>query len=171
MSQKQIQIIIILAVLVVIIFMALGFFGFGGFPATGGLSGDVTGQSLVDELQASGTVTELRIEEIAPGTGEWAKAGDLVTVNYTGLLPDGTVFDASSRHGQPFSFTLGQGQVIQGWEQGLLGMKKGERRLIAIPPSLGYGANAVGAIPANSTLIFEVELLDISTTRETMTAE
>jgi FKBP-type peptidyl-prolyl cis-trans isomerase len=162
MSQKQTNIVILLAILVIIIFVTLGFFGFGGFPLLN--NSQATGSSestLVDELQQTGTVKELRVQEIAPGTGDGAKAGDVVTVNYTGVLPDGTVFDASANHGQPFSFTLGEGRVIQGWEQGILGMKKGERRLLAIPPSLGYGANANGAIPANSTLIFEVEMLEI----------
>ncbi|MBI3573476.1 FKBP-type peptidyl-prolyl cis-trans isomerase, partial [Candidatus Kaiserbacteria bacterium] len=80
-------------------------------------------------------------------------------VNYTGVLTNGTVFDSSDSHGTPFTFTIGQGHVIAGWEQGLLGMKEGGRRLLAIPPSLGYGPNGSGPIPGNATLIFDVQLL------------
>jgi FKBP-type peptidyl-prolyl cis-trans isomerase len=161
MNQKQTNIVILLVIIAIAIFVVLQFFGLGGFlggsqqtPASGA-------QALLQEIQSTGTVSALRAEQITPGTGEGAVVGDTVTVNYTGLLPNGTVFDASANHGQPFSFTLGSGQVIKGWDEGLLGMQKGEKRLLAIPPSLGYGANAVGSIPANSTLIFEVEMLDI----------
>jgi FKBP-type peptidyl-prolyl cis-trans isomerase len=96
------------------------------------------------------------------GTGAAAKAGDTVTVNYVGALPDGTVFDASAKHGQPFSFTLGAGQVIAGWDQGLVGMKVGGKRKLIIPPDMAYGAQgAGGVIPPNATLLFEVELVKI----------
>lgn len=95
------------------------------------------------------------------GTGAEAVAGKKITVNYTGKLQDGTVFDSSIPRGEPFVFTLGAGQVIQGWEQGFAGMKVGGTRTIVVPPDMGYGARAVGSIPANSTLIFEVELLKV----------
>lgn len=95
------------------------------------------------------------------GSGEVAMAGDILTVHYTGQLSDGTVFDSSLVRGQPFQFVLGAGQVIKGWDQGLVGMKVGGKRLLSIPPELGYGANQIGPIPANSTLIFEVELLEV----------
>lgn len=99
------------------------------------------------------------IENSSPG----AKNGDIVTVHYVGKLIDGTKFDSSIDRGQPFSFTLGAGQVIQGWEDGLLGMKVGEKKELTIPPDLAYGeAGIPGVIPPNSTLIFEVELLSIN---------
>lgn len=106
--------------------------------------------------------TELTVADLVEGTGPEAKAGDTVSVNYVGALPDGTVFDASANHGGPFSFTLGGGQVISGWDQGLVGMKVGGKRSLIIPPDMAYGNQAVGdVIPANATLIFEVELVGI----------
>jgi rhodanese-related sulfurtransferase len=108
-------------------------------------------------------VAELKIETISNGTGDKAEAGMLVSVHYTGKLEDGTVFDSSIPRGQPFTFTLGQRQVIQGWEQGVLGMLVGEKRVLTIPPKLGYGAAGAGAaIPPNATLIFDIELLNVS---------
>lgn len=98
------------------------------------------------------------------GTGAEAKAGDVITVNYTGRLQNGTVFDTSVGK-DPFVFQLGVGQVIAGWDQGVQGMKVGGKRLLIIPASLGYGAQAVGPIPANSALIFEVELLKVESTQ------
>uniref|UniRef100_A0A1B0DBC0 peptidylprolyl isomerase n=1 Tax=Phlebotomus papatasi TaxID=29031 RepID=A0A1B0DBC0_PHLPP len=90
------------------------------------------------------------------------KKGDLVHMHYTGTLEDGTVFDSSVERGQYFTFTLGTGQVIKGWDQGLLGMCEGEKRRLVIPPHLAYGKRAMGdKIPADSTLIFEVELFKI----------
>ena len=97
------------------------------------------------------------------GTGAEAKTGDLVTVNYTGYLTDGTKFDSSLDSGQPFQFTIGKGKVIQGWEQGFAGMKVGGTRKLTIPPELGYGAQgAGGVIPPNATLVFDVELLAVN---------
>ncbi|ODV91769.1 hypothetical protein CANCADRAFT_17978, partial [Tortispora caseinolytica NRRL Y-17796] len=86
-------------------------------------------------------------------------AGDIVTVHYTGRFTDGTVFDSSKNHGEPFSFVLGRGQVIPGWEQGVVNMCVGEKRKLTIPPHLGYGDRQVGFIPAKSTLVFEIEML------------
>ena len=100
------------------------------------------------------------------GGNATAKAGDIVSVNYTGSLQDGTVFDSnvdpSFGHVEPFIFPLGIGQVIPGWDEGIVGMKVGEKKTLTIAPEKGYGANAVGPIPANSTLIFEVEVLAIN---------
>jgi peptidylprolyl isomerase len=109
-------------------------------------------------------VTELKIEKTAEGTGDQTtKKGDTITVNYTGTLTDGTKFDSSLNPGRtPFSFTVGGGQVIKGWDQGLLDMKVGEKRKLTIPSSLGYGERGAGSsIPPNATLIFDVELLSI----------
>lgn len=108
-------------------------------------------------------LTQLMMKDEVVGTGDVAKAGDTVTVNYVGALTNGTVFDASAKHGSGgFTFTLGAGQVIKGWDQGILGMKVGGKRILAIPAALAYGNQAVGsAIPANSDLIFEVELLKV----------
>ena len=105
--------------------------------------------------------TQLSGRDEVVGTGATAEPGDTVTVNYVGALPDGTVFDASANHGQPFTFTLGAGQVIPGWDQGVAGMKEGGTRLLVIPPSLGYGSQSVGSIPPNSTLQFEVQLVSV----------
>jgi FKBP-type peptidyl-prolyl cis-trans isomerase len=107
-------------------------------------------------------VTQLMTKDEVVGTGTEAKAGDSVTVQYVGMLTNGTVFDASANHGtQGFTFNLGAGQVIKGWDEGVVGMKVGGKRELVIPASLGYGAQAVGSIPANSTLVFEVELQSV----------
>jgi FKBP-type peptidyl-prolyl cis-trans isomerase len=105
--------------------------------------------------------TNLKVEDVQIGTGDVAAAGKKVTVHYTGTLTDGTKFDSSVDRNQPFTFTLGAGEVIQGWDQGVAGMKVGGKRKLTIPPSLGYGSRATGPIPANSTLIFDVELLKV----------
>ena len=107
---------------------------------------------------------ELKIETTQEGTGDRAvKAGDTISVQYTGKLTDGKKFDSSHDHGgQPFSFKVGAGQVIKGWDQGLLGARVGEKRTLTIPPDLGYGAaGAGGVIPPNATLIFDVEVVSI----------
>ncbi len=96
------------------------------------------------------------------GKGDEAKAGDTVSVHYVGTLLNGTEFDSSRKHGKPFTFTLGKGQVIRGWDQGVAGMKVGGKRKLVIPPSLAYGERGMGsAIPPSSTLNFEVELVEI----------
>ena len=112
---------------------------------------------------STGDVTELVIEDVVVGTGAEAKAGDTVTVHYTGWLTDGTKFDSSVDAGQPFEFPLGQGYVIKGWDEGVAGMKVGGVRKLTIPPDMGYGAQgAGGVIPPNATLVFEVELLAVN---------
>jgi FKBP-type peptidyl-prolyl cis-trans isomerase len=114
------------------------------------------------EQNSTTSMNDLKIEVLQEGTGELSKNGDELTVHYTGTLEDGTKFDSSVDRGTPFSFTLGAGQVIQGWEQGMLNMKVGEKRRLTIPYSLGYGENGYGPIPPKATLIFEVELLEIN---------
>ncbi len=98
---------------------------------------------------------------VKQGSGVDAKPGNIVSVHYTGTLTDGTKFDSSRDRGEPFSFTLGGGEVIKGWDHGVKGMKRGEQRKLVIPPEMGYGDRKVSVIPANSTLLFDVELIDI----------
>lgn len=104
--------------------------------------------------------TKLKIEDQKLGTGEEVTSGDWIRVDYTGTLENGTVFDSSVGR-SPFKFRIGVGQVIDGWEMGLIGMKIGGIRKLTIPPQLAYGERGVGDIPANSTLIFEVTLRGI----------
>jgi FKBP-type peptidyl-prolyl cis-trans isomerase FkpA len=105
---------------------------------------------------------KLQVEDMVVGTGAEAIKGKLVSVHYTGWLTDGKKFDSSKDRGQPFQFPLGRGHVIQGWDQGVEGMKVGGKRKLTIAPELGYGAQgAGGVIPANATLVFEVELLGV----------
>ncbi len=104
----------------------------------------------------------LVIDDVKVGTGAEAKAGQTVTVHYTGWLTNGKKFDSSKDRNEPFTFHLGAGEVIKGWDEGVQGMKVGGVRNLTIPPSLGYGAQgAGGAIPPNATLKFEVELLGV----------
>jgi peptidylprolyl isomerase len=106
---------------------------------------------------------QLVTRDLRPGTGEEAKAGDEVTVQYVGVLyKNGKQFDASWDRGEPFTFTLGAGEVIKGWDQGVEGMKEGGRRELVIPPNLGYGsAGYPPAIPPNETLVFVIDLLEV----------
>ncbi len=105
---------------------------------------------------------QLKIEVIKEGTGVGAAKGQSISVDYTGKLTDGKVFDSSIPRGQPFTLVLGGGQVIPGWEMGLLGMKVGEQRRLTIPPALAYGKKGIGGvIPPNATLIFDVEMKSI----------
>jgi len=108
------------------------------------------------------TASGLSYLDITPGTGASPAYGKQVKVHYTGWLENGTKFDSSLDRGQPFVFPIGAGQVIPGWDEGVMSMKVGGKRKLIIPPQLGYGASgAGGVIPPNATLIFEVELLDV----------
>jgi FKBP-type peptidyl-prolyl cis-trans isomerase FkpA len=109
------------------------------------------------------TDSGLKYADLVAGQGDLAESGKRVKVHYTGWLSDGTRFDSSHDRDQPFSFLLGKGQVIRGWEEGVEGMAVGGRRKLTIPPQLGYGSSgAGGVIPPNATLVFEVELLDVA---------
>ncbi len=133
-------------------------------------STDAASQAINDQLTQSTTTSmntiaptdKLVVTDTTVGTGTAAKSGDHVYVNYVGTLTNGTKFDSSYDRGTPIDFILGSGQVIPGWDQGLVGMKVGGKRQLVIPPQLAYGPNAYGPIPGNSTLVFQVELVKIA---------
>lgn len=114
-----------------------------------------------EPVNESSKSEELIVEEIAAGTGEIAEPGDIITVHYTGRLSNGQVFESSVENGSPINFMLGVGQVIRGWDEGVSGMREGGKRVLTIPPSYGYGDAQAGPIPPNSTIIFEVELINV----------
>ena len=121
-------------------------------------------QALLTPLAATPTpiiISQLSGQDINIGTGSAVVAGDNVTVNYIGALTDGRVFDSSLARHQPFTFQIGSNGIIEGFQEGIVGMKLGGKRKIFIPANLGYGDKAQGSIPANSGLIFDVELIDI----------
>lgn len=144
----QVGIAVVVAVLVVTYFFILG------NPLN--IQQILPSSASSDQTDAS----QLIVQDEVVGTGATASAGDTVSVNYTGKLQDGTVFDTSVGR-SPISFILGTGQVIPGWDQGLQGMKVGGKRVLIIPSTLGYGSQGYGPIPGGATLVFEVELLNI----------
>jgi FKBP-type peptidyl-prolyl cis-trans isomerase len=118
---------------------------------------------VTDDFNTTGetqtTASGLQFIDLATGSGDVATAGQTVSVHYTGWLTNGSKFDSSRDRGQPFSFGLGRGQVIRGWDEGVAGMRVGGRRKLVIPSQLGYGERGVGPIPPGATLVFSVELL------------
>ncbi len=120
-----------------------------------------TGAAMIQKTAPAQT-EGLMIKDLTYGKGAEATLGKTVVVHYTGTLKDGTKFDSSLDRNKPFSFPLGAGAVIQGWEKGIVGMKVGGKRKLIIPPNLGYGERgAGGVIPPNATLLFDVELLEV----------
>lgn len=116
---------------------------------------------LRNSFTPDGRFVELVKDDVRIGTGAEVKEGDTLTVHYVGTTQDGIKFDSSYERGEPFTFTVGEGRVISGWEKGLVGMKVGGQRILVIPPDMAYGNRQVGMIPPNSPLVFAVELLEI----------
>lgn len=136
--------------IIVLILIIIGLVYYFGFWQKDGVS---------EEEKTEGN---LKIEVLRQGSGEKAEDGDTIAVHYTGILENGTKFDSSLDRGTPFTFVLGAGKVIKGWDQGVWGMKPKEKRKLTIAPELGYGEmGRPGVIPQNATLIFEVELIEI----------
>ena len=146
------KIILIIALIIVI---GLGIYLVPSFTNNNGQKNNSNNNNNTFDIQG------MKVEILKEGSGPEAKAGDKVYVHYAGTLENGTKFDSSIDRNQPFDFTLGENKVIEGWELGVLGMKAGEKRKLTIPPDLAYGNNSIGLIPSSSTLIFEVELLEI----------
>jgi FKBP-type peptidyl-prolyl cis-trans isomerase len=132
----------------------------GGSDASGGAAGG--GDFKVDSAALTKTASGLQYQDVTAGGGAEARDGQVAVVHYTGWLTDGTKFDSSRDRGEPFSFPIGAGQVIPGWDEGVAGMKVGGRRKLVIPANLGYGdMGAPPVIPPGATLVFDVELLDL----------
>jgi peptidylprolyl isomerase len=134
---------------------------YGDQGAGGGVIPPNATLTFVVEMLDTKPAPQVKIEDKQIGTGTEAVPGKTLTVNYTGTLTNGVVFDSSYQRQEPYTVVLGAGQVIRGWEQGLQGMKVGGKRTLTIPPELGYGPQGQGTIPPNATLIFDIELLDV----------
>lgn len=117
--------------------------------------------ALKQAVDSKGKLKSMVIDEVKIGTGEEVKAGDTVSVHYVGTLQNGQEFDNSKKRGAPFEFTVGAGQVIRGWDEGLVGMQIGGQRILVIPPDMAYGEKGIGPIPGGATLVFSIELLEI----------
>lgn len=154
----------VIGIIIILIIIAFGFY----FLAQDSKENEVPEGEQTEEMSENKNVENenqgLQIEVLREGTGAEVKSGDNVSVHYTGTLENGSKFDSSLDRGSPFVFTVGIGQVIRGWDLGILGMRAGEQRKLTIAPELGYGATGTpgGPIPPNATLIFEVELLTIN---------
>ena len=156
------SVIIFVAVIALFVFITIN-----KKPVSETTTGSAVQQNNNNNMQTTQQTEGVKITVLKEGSGEAAKSGDTVSVNYTGKLTDGTIFDSNIDpkfgHVEPFDFKLGSGMVIKGWDLGVAGMKVGEKRLLEIEPNYAYGASgAGGVIPPNATLIFEVELLKIN---------
>lgn len=138
----------------IVIAVIAGIFVAGAIFVLAPSPGSVTGQEIT-------TPSGLKYVDEVIGTGPSPKKGSLISVHYTGTLTDGTKFDSSVDKGEPYRFRLGTGSVIKGWDEGLMSMKVGGKRRLVIPPELAYGPQAKPGIPPNSTLVFELELMDV----------
>ena len=155
MNQKTL--IIILAIILIIIIGGVYFFA----QPKPNVKPKVQAQP--QKISTSFDIQGMQVDILKEGTGDGAKVGDNIVVNYVGTLTDGTKFDSSIDRNLPFSYILGQNKVIKGWELGLLGMKAGEKRRLTIPPELAYGPTGnPPAIPPNATLIFEIDMISIN---------
>ena len=151
---------LILVALILIVAVALGLLFFGGTVSKNQNMNQ--NNNLSSNNSISFDIQGMKVEVLKQGTGAEVKNGDNATVHYVGTFTDGTKFDSSVDRGAPFTFKIGAGMVIKGWDLGVNGMKVGEKRKLTIPYQLGYGEAGYGPIPAKSTLIFEVELLGIN---------
>ena len=158
---KQI-ILVIIALIIIAVLVFVGYRNGSGSEQQG--IEETAGQAAA--LGGISAENPLITQDVIVGTGADAVVGSTVTVHYVGTLTSGIKFDSSLDRGEPFTFTIGAGQVIPGWEQGLVGMKEGGTRTLLIAPELAYGSQAVGPIPANSALIFEIQLLTVQKTEE-----
>ena len=147
----------------IVIQLALALAACGGDTTTEPITNDDFAPELNVNLDAmTRTASGLYIQDLTVGTGDEATSGATVTVHYEGWLPNGTRFDSSRDRNQPFDFLLGDGRVIQGWDEGVAGMQVGGFRKLVIPPGLGYGVSGfLPAIPGNATLVFDIELLEV----------
>lgn len=119
------------------------------------------GEAIAEASSASGSVTKLIVMDVEEGAGRDVRVGDTASVHYIGTIQDGQQFDSSYSKGEPFTFTVGAGEVIEGWDRGIVGMHEGGKRIIVVPSSMAYGSHSVGPVPAHATLIFAIELLSI----------
>ena len=119
-------------------------------------------EAILAAADNKGNLNSMVIDDIKIGTGDAVKNGDTVSVHYVGTLQNGQEFDNSKKRGQPFEFKVGGGQVIEGWEKGVVGMQVGGQRILVIPPDMAYGSQGIGPIPGNATLVFSIELLEIN---------
>lgn len=168
----QTGIVVALAIVVVGIFFIFPQMSpFGGSVAVtegtvAGTTTDTNPNTMATEqtaVEMTTTASGLMLADLVVGTGETVVAGDQISVNYVGMLADGTVFDASASHGGPATFAIGVGQVIPGWDEGVVGMKEGGKRKLVIPANLAYGdAGVSGVIPGGATLTFEVEVVKVT---------